>query len=319
MSNPLALLPLALAAAGGTVDQFEAQQLVAAGLTLLQRSAPLVRALRGHRSAILVPASPAFVTALAASDGRGAVLLDPRATPPEIAAQCTDAGVGAIFTVGSLAPRVPAGLTTVLLDDAPWSARVVAGGVVRNVDLGSHHGLSLEGEADVAGRDEEVAVARTVDQAGLPTIARFSHRALLAAARDAMRAAPLTETDHLLALLPWAHPFGLTMAATAPLLAGARVSTSAPLDSHAGLSRLAGDLTVIVGSAATYGELLAALEDERGRHRFGKLRLCICHGAVPPEELRNRWVETTGVAVRGGDWSAGEEGGVRLLDPAAER
>ena len=53
MSDPLALLPLALAAGGGRIgvagDEhlLDAQQLVAAGLTLLQRSAPLVRALSG--------------------------------------------------------------------------------------------------------------------------------------------------------------------------------------------------------------------------------------------------------------------------------
>ena len=50
MTDPLALFPLALAAGSGRigavgVDVFDAPQLVAAGLTLLQRSAPLVRAL----------------------------------------------------------------------------------------------------------------------------------------------------------------------------------------------------------------------------------------------------------------------------------
>jgi hypothetical protein len=80
LTDPLALLPLALAAGGGRIgqagadatDDSEAQQLVAAGLTLLQRSAPLVRALSGRRSAILLPTSPAYLTALAASEGRGA-------------------------------------------------------------------------------------------------------------------------------------------------------------------------------------------------------------------------------------------------------
>ncbi|NUR34387.1 MAG: hypothetical protein HOQ30_10285, partial [Gemmatimonadaceae bacterium] len=68
MSDPLSLLPLALAAGGGRVNEHEAQQLVAAGLTLLQRSAPLVRALAGRRSAILLPTSSAILTALAASE-----------------------------------------------------------------------------------------------------------------------------------------------------------------------------------------------------------------------------------------------------------
>src|SRR3954463_14178406 len=104
MSNPLALLPLALAARGGQVDQYEAQQLVAAGLTLLQRSAPLVRALSGKRSAILLPTSPHFLVALAASEGRGAVLINPLAAPAEIDFQLRDAGVGAVFTTSAFVP-----------------------------------------------------------------------------------------------------------------------------------------------------------------------------------------------------------------------
>ena len=63
MTDPLSLLTLACAAAGGRVDDYEAAQLIAAGVTLLQRSAPLVRALSGRRSAILLPTSHAFLTA----------------------------------------------------------------------------------------------------------------------------------------------------------------------------------------------------------------------------------------------------------------
>ncbi|NUP54341.1 MAG: hypothetical protein HOQ19_00755, partial [Gemmatimonadaceae bacterium] len=131
MSDPLSLLPLALAAGGGRVNEHEAQQLVAAGLTLLQRSAPLVRALAGRRSAILLPTSSAFLTALAASEGRGAVLVNLLAAPPEIGFQCADAGVGAVFTTSAFAPRLPADLPVVLLDDAPRAARVVVAGTSR--------------------------------------------------------------------------------------------------------------------------------------------------------------------------------------------
>ena len=95
MSDPLGLLPIAIAAGGGHVDGLEAQQLVAAGLTLLQRSAPLVRALSGRRAAILLPTSPVFLTALAASEGRGAVLINPLASRAEAAYQIADANAGA--------------------------------------------------------------------------------------------------------------------------------------------------------------------------------------------------------------------------------
>jgi hypothetical protein len=160
VSDPLALLPLALAAGGGMVrvagepDGLPAPQLVAAGLTLLQRSAPLVRALAGRRSAILLPTAPAYLSALAASEGRGAVLLNPLASAREIAFQCSDADVGAVFTTSALAARVPAGLATVLLDEVPRTARVVTPVRTQDVDLGSHHGLTIEGERDVRGSDE---------------------------------------------------------------------------------------------------------------------------------------------------------------------
>jgi acyl-CoA synthetase (AMP-forming)/AMP-acid ligase II len=146
VTDPLALVPLALAAGSGRIgaagaDAFDAPQLVAAGLTLLQRSAPLVRALSGKRAAILLPTSPQYLTALAASEGRGAVLVNPLASAVELEYQCRDANVGAVFTTTSLAARAPAGMPVVLLDDAPRAARVVTVDRTQDVDLGSHHGL----------------------------------------------------------------------------------------------------------------------------------------------------------------------------------
>src|SRR6478672_7697764 len=119
MSDPFSFLPLALAGHGGHVDHFETQQLVAAGLTLLQRSAPLVRALSGKRSAILLPTSPQFLVALGASEGRGAVLINPLASRYEIAHQLRDANVGAVFTNAALARHLPDEIIRVILDDAP--------------------------------------------------------------------------------------------------------------------------------------------------------------------------------------------------------
>ena len=140
------------AASSDPVEDFEAQQLVAAGLTLLQRSAPLVRALSGKRSAVLLPTSPAFITALAASDGRGAVLINPLAAPAEIAFQCTRRERRRdLHDLGIRGSRLPAGIPVVLLDDAPRTARVITPDRTLDVDLGSHHGLSIEGERDVAG------------------------------------------------------------------------------------------------------------------------------------------------------------------------
>ena len=300
MSEPLALLPLALAAGGGHVDQFEAQQLVAAGLTLLQRSAPLVRALSGRRSAILLPTSPHFLIALAASDGRAAVLVNPLAAPAEVAFQCRDADVGAVFTVTALAGRVPAGVPVVLLDDAPRSARVITPDRTHDVDLGSHHGLSLEGERDVAGRDEDAAIVYTSAMRGTPLGAVLTHRNLLANGRSTIRAAANTADDHVLALLPFSHLFGLTVTATAPLLAGARVTTMDRFNAMKAADLLAGDVTEVVGVPAVFMSLLAAIQRRGIDLRSSALRLCICGGAVLPRALQDAWADTTGVELRQG-------------------
>ena len=300
MSNPLALLPLAIAAGGGRINDFEAQQLVAAGVTLLQRSAPLVRALSGRRSALLLPTSPAFISALAASDGRGAVLINPLAAPAEIAFQCADANVGAVFTTTAFAARLPAGLPLVLLDDAPRLARVIASGVTKEVDLGSHHGLSLEGESDVAGRDEEAAIVYTSAMRGTPLGAVLTHANLLANARSTMEALGNTAGDHVLALLPFAHLFGLTVTGSAPLMAGARVTTMERFHPVKAVELLASDVTEVVGVPAVFHAMLGAIGRRGVDLRGGALRLCVCGGAELSVELQDRWAEATGVELRQG-------------------
>lgn len=300
MSDPLALLPLALAAGGGRVDDFEAQQLVAAGLTLLQRSAPLVRALGGRRSAILLPTSPAFLTALAASEGRGAVLINPLAAPAEIAFQLADADVGAVFTDTSLASRIPAGVALVLLDDSPRFAKVVVGGAATNVDLGAHHGLDLTGDTGTPGRDEEAAIVYTSAMAGTPLGAILTHRNLLHNARATVEAGGNVPSDHVLALLPLAHLFGLTVTFASPLLAGGRVTTAARFNPARALDTIEQNgITEVVGVPAVFHTLLANIA-RRGTWRGDSLRLCICGGAVLGRELQDRWFDATGVELRQG-------------------
>ena len=300
MSDPLSLLPLALAAGGGRVNEHEAQQLVAAGLTLLQRSAPLVRALAGRRSAILLPTSSAFLTALAASEGRGAVLVNPLAAPPEIAFQCADAGVGTVFTTSAFAPRLPADLPVVLLDDAPRTARVVVAGTSRDVDLGSHHGLTVEGERDAPGRDEEAVIVYTSAMRGTPLGAVLTHANLLANARSTVSAVANSANDHVLALLPFSHLFGLTVTASAPLLAGARVTTMDRFHPGRAAELLVDGVTEVVGVPSVFHALLQMIERRGLDVRSDALRVCICGGAPLPRELQDRWADGTGVELRQG-------------------
>ena len=225
MSDPLALLPLAIAAGGGRLGPFEAAPLAAAGLTLLQRSAPLVRTLAGKRSAILLPSGPAYLVALAASDGRGALLLDHQASAELLAWQLADADVGAVFTQTALVPLLPDGFPVVLLDEAPRVARVIMPGRRMDVDLGSHHGLALAGDTATEGREEECILAYAAS--GHRTVR--THRDMIAAGRAAVAECALSPVDHVLSLLPCHDPDALAVCVAAPLLAGARVSFLSPV------------------------------------------------------------------------------------------
>jgi long-chain acyl-CoA synthetase len=298
--NPFSLTPLAIAAGGGRVNDVEAQRLVAAGLTLLQRSAPLVRALAGRRAAILLPTSPAFFVALAACEGRGAVLVNPLAAPPEIAFQCADANVGAVFTTSAFAARLPDGLVVVLLDDAPRRARVVSGSVSKDVYLATHPGRALVGERHAPGRDEEAAIVYTSAMHGTPLGAVLTHANLLANARSTIDAVGNAVHDHVLALLPFSHLFGLTVTGVAPLLVGARVTCMERFHPVRAAELLASGVTEVVGVPAVYHAVLAAIE-HRGLHlRDSALEKCVCGGAELPVELQDRWAEVTGLELRQG-------------------
>jgi long-chain acyl-CoA synthetase len=278
------------------------------------RSAPLVRALAGRRGAILLPAGEAFLVALAACDGRGAVLINPLAAPLEIVHQLADAGIGAVFTIESLAHRLPANMPCVLLDDAPRKARVRAGGTVRDIDLGSHVGLALEGDPDAHGREEQAAIVYTSAMAGTPLGAILTHRALLHNARGIIAATGLGSRDRVLAVLPFAHLFGFTATLVAPLLAGATVLPVDRFNAVRAAQRLrSGEATMLIGVPAVYVALLAALE----RHQFPRLpdglRLCICGGAPLPPEFQERWYARAGVPLRQG-YGLTEAGPVALFD-----
>jgi long-chain acyl-CoA synthetase len=253
-----------------------------------------------QRAAILLPTSPQFLVALAASDGRGAVLINPLAAPAEVAFQCEDADVGAVLTITDLASRVPGGMPVVLLDDAPRRARVVTPDRTHDVDLGSHHGLSLEGELDVDGRDEEAVIVYTSAMRGTPLGAVLTHRNLLANARSAIDAIGTRGDDHLLALLPLSHLFGLTVTASAPLMVGARVTTLHRFHPVRAADLLASDVSVVVGVPAVYHGLLTGLARRGKSIRGGALRLCVCGGAVLSSELQERWFDATGVELRQG-------------------
>lgn len=297
MSEPLALVPLAAAAGGGSIDSLDARQLVAAGITVLQRCAPLVRALAQGRGAVLLHDSPAYLVALAACEGRGAVLLDPDAPPLQTARAIEATNARVVFTVEQFETIIPASVPRVYLDAAPGHATFVQRAEHRVVDLGSHFGFAIEGESDIEGSDEEAVIA--CESAGAGRHTGLTHRELLRAARELVDLAQLTHSDHALSVLPFHHPTGLIASLLAPLVAGAQVTTM-PLFSGAQavdvIERTG--ITTVAGEPTAFAAMASALQ-QRGQHlNAPALRLAISGGGVMPDETRARWLAETGVELR---------------------
>jgi hypothetical protein len=154
MTEPLALVSLAMGAYGGQLDGLPANALVAAGHTLLRRHAPIALALTKGAPAICLPPGAPFLTALAASDGHGALLIDPDSSDASLESLLASANVAVVFTLERYADRVPPALIRVLLDGVPRMARIRGPQGDRDIDLGAHTGVVLEGARDAEGRNE---------------------------------------------------------------------------------------------------------------------------------------------------------------------
>ncbi len=290
MSDPLSFVPLALAAADGMVDGVPCRQLVASGVALLQRTAPLVRALDGRQAAILLPPSPAFVVALAACAGRAAVLLDEADDSVWNSDALRARRVGAVFTIRSLADRLPAELPRILLDDVPSRAEWSAGAATRSIDLAMHAGLFLEGDPETPGSDEVALLVRDQGSALHDAWQSLTHRELLSAARAEVRAQRLDHRTHAMSLASPAGDAGLIAGFLAPLLAGGRVSSAESSDVSSIHSRIEDDaVTSLVATCESYMFIAGACL-ARGRALDAPLlQHCIVSDGSPDAVLVERW------------------------------
>lgn len=302
MSNPLAYLPLALAGANGELNGVSARRLVSAGVALLQRSAPLVRALTGHRSAILLPPSPELIVALAASEGRAAVLLEPSASAQALEESLRRHDVAAVFTRAALAERLPSGIPVLLLDEAPDRATWQEGGARRTIDLAWHGGLHLTGEADEPGADEEVLVAYDGDELGEALGTPITHRRVMASAVATGVRERLAGRDHTLTIAPSPTLFALVAGVLAPLMLGGRVTTVERLDAAQAIEQLeSAGVSSMVAPASAYAALLDALAARERPLDAPVLQRCLAGSAECNDALSQRWYEATGVRLRAGD------------------
>lgn len=180
-----------------------------------------MRALAGKSAAALLPAGSGLLTALAASDGRALVWIDPKTPVDTLVTDVPQHHIGALFTTTDLADCLPQHLlgtiALVLLDQAPAHAVVRVADRELSVDLGSHFGLSLEGDREAEGRDEPCLLI-----AG-PAQTVHTHRQLLQHARDFGRNAALTPVDRTCTIMPHIDIDLLVAGVAAPLLYGGQV------------------------------------------------------------------------------------------------
>lgn len=270
------------------MDGYPVPTLVAAGHALLQRCAPVVRALQGRQLAVLLPPSHRVITALAASEGRSAIFLDPSLGPDLLADVLDREGVGACLTISPLAPRLPAALWRVELDQSTRSATVVGPEGSRTIDLSTHSGLHLEGDPEVPGATTE-AVRCVSDQGSAEPL---SHRSLLETARGLARSLALTSADRFLSVAPVNSRFGLVHGMMTPLVAGLALDCLAADDPAAlGTRLMDSGSTVFVGTPESCRAILAS-----GTLRVGTaLRAAVCGPHPPDDALRRAWAGATGV------------------------
>lgn len=287
MSDPLSLVPFALAAREGVIDGWPVRQLVSAGVGLLRRSAPLVRALAAKRSAILLPPGPAMFTALAASDGRAALLLDPSVSLSQ-STQLERADIGAVYTADAFQLLLPPGVPRVLLDGAPHRARFVDATRALEVDLAMHEGITLEGDPDAPGSNEEMLWG----SGGPGEVLTCTHADALALARASLDALAVDHADHALVVRAATDVDVLACGEFATLLAGGRVTSGDPLGPVDSVTRIDTlDISLVIGRAAA---LEAILDAASTRAVETSVRAFGCVGDKLPDAARLRWKAATG-------------------------
>ena len=104
-----------------------------------------------------------------------------------------------------------------------------------------------------------------------------------------------------LAVLPFAHLFGLVVSGVAPMLGGGRVITMERFNPARVVELLEeGGISDLVAVPSVFATIVALAERRGTTLGASGLRLCICGGAPLAVELQDRWFELTGLELRQG-------------------
>ncbi len=265
----------------------------------------------GDRVALVLPNAPQMVIAYYGAMRAGALVVptNPLYTPREFGVQMRDAEPKVVVALDLVVPRLKDEIgkallvTTRIRDYLPPLLGFLQGlrekGPVMPRDsitldrlLGSGAGSALPGPA----RADDVAVLQyTGGTTGVPKAAMLSHRNLVANAVQAEAWMPSYQAgqERVLAVLPFFHVFGMTVALNLGILTGAEIDLVPrfnPEETAREVHRF--KPTLFPGAPAMYQAVADSPHVERWNIR--SIRYCISGSAPLPLELQERFERLTG-------------------------
>ena len=258
-----------------------------------------------RRSAILLPTSPAFLTALAASEGRGAVLINPLAAPrrDRVPVRRRERRRG-VHHRRARAARPRRHCRRAARRRAAHGARDRRRTARRTSTSARTSACRSRASATSRGRDEEAAIVYTSAMRGTPA-RRHPHASQPARQRalDRRGGRASRADDHVLALLPFAHLFGLDghrrRAAARRRARARRWSASIPATRAELLARRRHGVR---RRARRVPRACSRAIERRGVDLRGAraARSASAAARALPRELQDRWADATGVELRQG-------------------
>jgi len=265
----------------------------------------------GDRVALVLPNAPQMVIAYYGALRAGAVVVptNPLYTPREFGVQMQDAQPRFVIALDLVVPRLAgaapgATLVVTRIRDflPPWLGFLQGmrekgpepprGALPFARLLAEGGGTELPGPA---GPDEVAVLQYTGGTTGVPKAAMLSHRNLVANAMQAEAWMPAYRPgeERVLAVLPFFHVFGMTVALNLGILTGAEIDLVPrfnPAETAREVRRFRP--TLFPGAPAMYQAVADSPDVERWNIR--SIRYCISGSAPLPAELQERFERLTG-------------------------